>query len=75
MLWRLMIDERYQGRGYAKEILDEVVRLVKTEPCGKYHCLLVSYEKENTRGRDVYLKYGFKETELFCGDEIVAIYE
>lgn len=75
ILWRLMIDKQFQGKGYAKHILDKVCDLVKKEPCGKYHCLLVSYEKENIRGRNVYLKYGFHETNIICGEEIVAIYE
>lgn len=75
ILWRLMIDKQFQRKGYTKFILDKVVDLVKQEPCGKYNCLLVSYEKENLRGRDIYLKFGFEETDFLCGEEIVAIYK
>ena len=75
ILWRLMLDKTFQGKGYTKSILDEVVSLVKKEPCGPYNCLLVFYEKENIRGRSVYLKYGFQETDILCGEEIIAVFE
>lgn len=75
ILWRLMIDKNFQGKGYSIAILNAIESFVKTEPCGKYKCLLVSYEKENERGRKIYLKYGFKETDICCGDEIVAMLE
>lgn len=75
ILWRLMIDKKYQGNGYAKRILDEVAKVVKEKPCGDAEYLFVSYEKENLRGRTVYLKYGFEETDIMCGAEIVALFK
>ena len=74
-LWRFMIDERYQGRGYAPKILDEFIKLVRTFPYGKADYIWLSYEPENTHGRAVYMKYGFKETGEMCGDEIMAVYK
>lgn len=72
LLWRLMFDKKFQGKGYARPVLDEAVRLVRN--CGKRDAkyLLVSYEPENLHGRNVYLRYGFQETGLYCGNEIVA---
>lgn len=37
--------------------------------------LWLSYEPENTRARDIYLRYGFAETSEMCGNEIIAVYE
>ena len=33
-LWRLMIDERYQGKGYGKEAVRLALIFVRTWPCG-----------------------------------------
>lgn len=74
-LWRFMIDERYQGKGYAPRILDEVIKLVRTFPYGKAEYIWLSYEPENTHGREIYMEYGFKETGEMCDGEIMAIYK
>ena len=74
-LWRFMIDERYQGRGYAPQILDEVIKLVRTFPYGPAEYIWLSYEPENQHGRDIYTKYGFRENGEMCDDEIMAIYK
>lgn len=74
-LWRFMIDERYQGKGYAPLILDEVIKLVRTFPYGPAEYIWLSYEPENTHGKNVYMKYGFAENGEMCGNEIMAIYK
>ena len=74
-LWRFMIDGRYQGKGYAPQILDEVLKLVRTFPYGPAEYIWLSYEPENTHGKNVYLKYGFQENGEMCDDEIMAIYK
>ena len=56
-LWRLMLGAAHQGKGF---------------PCGPARYLWLSYEPENTHGREVYRRYGFRETGEFCGEEIVA---
>lgn len=73
-LWRFMIDARYQGKGYASKILDEVIRLVKTFPYGPAEYIWLSYEPENLHGREVYHKYGFRENGEMCDGEIMALY-
>ena len=71
-LWRLMLDAPRQGKGYAKPILDWVTAYVRSFPCGPAKYLWLSYEPENAHGREVYRRYGFRETGEFCGEEIVA---
>ena len=34
-IWRLMIDKRYQKRGYGKEVLNLALDFIKNWPCGK----------------------------------------
>ena len=46
-LWRFMIDERYQGKGYGRAAMKQIVDYIASEPCGPAeHCWL-SYEPEN----------------------------
>ena len=75
LLFRFMIDQRFQGLGYFKPTMDAVIDFVSTEPAGKATSLWLSYEPENKHARFCYLHYGFKETGQVIEDEIVAIYD
>ena len=75
LLFRFMIDQRFQGLGYFKPTMDAVIDFVSSEPAGKATNLWLSYEPENKHARSCYLHYGFKETGQVIEDEIVAIYD
>ena len=75
LLFRFMIDKRFQSLGYFKPTMDAVIDFVRTEPAGKATSLLLSYEPENKHARSCYLHYGFKETGEVIENEIVAIYD
>lgn len=72
-LWRLMIDERYQGKGYGREAVRLALQFIRTEPCGKAAYCWVSYEPENEAARHLYQSYGFSETGEKDGEEIIAV--
>ena len=55
-LWRLMIDKKYQGKGLGKQTIDAAMNLIRTFPFGEAKKVWLSYEKENTRARDIYRK-------------------
>lgn len=75
LLFRFMIDQRFQGLDYFKPTMDAVIDFVRTEPAGESTSLWLSYEPENKHARSCYLHYGFKETGQVIEDEIVAIYD
>ena len=75
LLFRFMIDQRFQGLGYFNPTMDAVIDFVSTEPAGKATNLWLSYEPENKHARSCYLHYGFKETGEVIENEIVAIYD
>ena len=75
ILWRLMIDKEYQGKGYSTPILKKAIEYVKTYPAGKADCIWLSYEKDNQHARNIYKKFGFSENGQMSGDEIVAVYD
>ena len=72
-LWRLMIDKRYQGRGYGKAAITAALDVTRCYPCGKAEYCFLSYEPENTAAWNLYLSFGFVENGEMDGEEIVAV--
>lgn len=62
LLWRLMIDEKHQKKGYGHEATRLAIEFVKTFPCGHAEYLVTSYEPENTVAQRLYQSFGFVET-------------
>lgn len=71
-LWRLMIDERYQNRGYGKETMKLALDFIRTQPCGKAEYCWLSYEPENEVARRLYYSFGFRETGDMDEEEVIA---
>jgi diamine N-acetyltransferase len=69
---RLMIDKRYQGKGYGKETMIKALELIKTFPYGKASVVSLSYEPENLVARKLYASLGFVETGKIAYGELVA---
>ena len=72
-LWRLMIDKRYQHRGYGREAIRLALEFVRTWPCGKAEYCELSYEPENEVAAKLYHSFGFEENGETDGDEVVAV--
>ena len=72
-LWRFMIDERHQGKGYGKAAMARVMDFIAGEPCGRADCCWLSYSPENTAAKVLYSSFGFQETGEWNGDEVIAI--
>ena len=72
-IWRLMIDEKYQRRGYGRQALRLALEFVRTFPCGKAEYCYLSYEPENAGAKRLYSEFGFQENGEMDGEEIVAV--
>lgn len=72
-LWRLMIDKKYQGKGYGKKVIELALDFIRTFPCGKAEYCYLSYEPKNEHAKRLYESFGFKETGDMDGDEVVAV--
>ncbi|MBQ6678991.1 MAG: GNAT family N-acetyltransferase [Lachnospiraceae bacterium] len=72
-LWRLMIDERFQGKGYGREAVRLALDFIKTFPCGCAAYCWLSYEPENDVARKLYHSFGFRETGEYDGEEVIAV--
>jgi diamine N-acetyltransferase len=72
-LWRLMIDRRYQGRGYGRAAVRLALDFIKTLPCGPADYCWLSYEPTNTIAQSLYQSFGFVETGEKDGDEQIEV--
>jgi diamine N-acetyltransferase len=68
-LWRFMIGEPFQGRGYGAGAIQRLVEYVRTRPGAKE--LLVSCDPDEAGPQGFYLKQGFMPTGEVLGDEVV----
>jgi diamine N-acetyltransferase len=68
ILVRLMIDGRFQGRGYGRDALDAIVELVRSRGLGT---IRLSVVPENVQALEFYRRNGFAETGDTEGDELV----
>ena len=74
-IWRLMIDKKFQGKGFGKKAMNLALEFVNTFPCGTAKYCWLSYESENDLARHLYKSVGFVETDEKDGEEIVGIME
>ena len=74
-IWRIMIDKKFQGKGFGKKAMDLALEFINTFPCGTAKYCWLSYESDNDVARQLYKLVGFVETDEKDGDEIVAILE
>ena len=72
-IWRLMIDKKFQGKGFGKKAMDLALEFINTFPCGTAKYCWLSYESDNKVARQLYKSVGFVETDEKDGEEIVAI--
>ena len=71
-LWRLLIDYRFQGRGYGAATIDAVVDYLRTRP--NADVLLTSCKAGEGSPQPFYLHYGFEKTgEVKWGEDILRL--
>lgn len=71
-LWRLMIDKRYQHKGYGKRAVQLALDFIRTYPCGEAEYCWLSYEPDNAVAQRLYSSFGFAETGEMDGEERIA---
>jgi len=66
-LCRLMIDQKYQGRGYGKGALDRLKEIAMSDE--KIKTIKLSTNPENKNGIRIYEKFGFVDMHCMDDDE------
>ena len=72
-IWRLMIDEKFQNKGYGRTAMELALDFIRTFPCGKAEYCYLSYEPENEIAKKLYAQYGFIENGEMDDEEVVAV--
>ena len=71
-LWRLLIDHRFQGRGYGAATIDAVAAYVRTRPNAE--ALLTSCRAGEGSPQPFYLQYGFVKTDrVVDGEDVLRL--
>ena len=66
---RLMIDYKYQGKGYGKVALVRIIEEMKRfKDCNE---IFLSFDPENEIGKHLYETFGFKDTGKIIDDELL----
>lgn len=68
---RLMVDEKFQGRGYGREIMNEVLNTFRADT--RVKSVGISYEPENEVARKLYASLGFIEPGEMMEGETLAL--
>ena len=59
LIWQLMIDERYQSKGYGKKGINLAIEWMKKED--RCYEIVLTYKEENRLAESMYTKLGFKK--------------
>lgn len=71
----LMIDERYQGKGYGGLALTQILAYIRTKPWGHASSIKLSCYDGNTNAAKLSEKFGFTRTDEFVlGKEGLRLY-
>lgn len=69
-IWHMMVDEKYQGKGYGKAALELVLAYIGTKPFGDSNRVTLTCNKDNLTALRLYQHIGFKETGAEDDEEI-----
>jgi diamine N-acetyltransferase len=70
---RLMVDEKYQGRGYGRFGMEKMLEIFRADD--RIKTVGISYEPENEAARKLYASLGFEETGEMIQGETMAVLE
>lgn len=66
---QLMIDARYQGKGYGTETIRQILAMMEAD--GKYDKVILCYVEGNDDARRLYEKFGFSRTFVEEGETVM----
>ncbi|WP_240620207.1 GNAT family N-acetyltransferase [Peribacillus acanthi] len=73
-IYRLMVDEKFQGNGFGAQAVKKVIEYIKTNNESQIPFIMIGYQPNNQGARMTYKKAGFKETEVAPWGEQLATY-
>ncbi len=72
-IYRFMIDERFQGRGYGHQAMQLVINEIRNAN-DRTSIVMLGYKPDNEHAKKLYAKTGFKEEGIAPWGEMLAMY-
>ena len=72
MLFRFMLGEHFQGKGYGRDALEKLIEYLKTGPHGKADVIFTCYEESNVMVKKLYESVGFEESYRDSDGDIIV---
>jgi len=72
-IWHFMIDKSYQGKGYGKLALEEILKHMKTMPNGEANYVTLFYHTSNVTAKNLYASFGFIDTGIIQDKSMLAV--
>ena len=69
MIDAIMIDIEYQGKGYGRAALCQILKYIESKPFGEADSIKLSCYDDNTNAVSIYEKEGFNKTNKFTNKE------
>jgi diamine N-acetyltransferase len=70
-IWHMMIDEKFQGKGYGTKAVELCLDYIKSKPYGDSNNVILTCNIDNTHAIHIYKKLGFIDTGDRDDDEII----
>jgi diamine N-acetyltransferase len=70
-IYRLMVDEKYQGKGYGRWGMEKILEVFRAD--NRVKAVGISYEPDNDVARKLYASLGFVETGRILFEEVEAV--
>ena len=70
-IWHMMIDEKYQGKGYWSIAIKLCIDYIKSKPFGSSNDVILTCNIDNSIAIHIYEKIGFKDTGERDDNELV----
>ncbi|NLI53597.1 MAG: GNAT family N-acetyltransferase [Clostridiales bacterium] len=74
-IYRLMIDQRYQGKGYGREAMLLLIERIRGLADEDHTCVYISFEPENRVAKSLYESLGFVPDGRILYGEVVYVLE
>lgn len=72
-IWRFMIDEKHQGKGYGRQALTKAIELIKSFPYGFANNLILTVVSSNKAGNSLYESVGFKANGVVYEEDMIEM--
>lgn len=72
-IWHMMIERRYQGKGYGKLAFEKMLMDIESMPNGEAEYVTLFYRTSNVVAKTLYASFGFIDTGIIQNNSMLAI--